>query len=240
MILSRVLPQAKDPDLAKNFAVFTTLGLILLGFAFPYLMTWLFSLFPEDTPEWAKGLVVAAGALWFCWDMTDAMVSSAIKAATNQEISNYEEQNPDLAKIINTQRLEFCCFIPTTSRAKSSVVEKMAEGAVVLTLAQLGQNTTSPQDFRNFLNDIYAYLRAWLMLSIKYDSPMPVKYIKQRYPNEYRPNNAAYIRAIENIINMLEIPEVMECLDPRHRKSAISVAKEYLGTLINLLDKSDY
>jgi hypothetical protein len=246
----------------------TTLGLIALGFAFPYLVTWLFSLFPKDTPDWVKGLVVAGGALGFCWDMTDSMVGSAIKAATNQEIDNYEDENPDLAKIVNRQRLEYCCVIPKVSRSKSSVTDsnpsptlcercegrdaitrglaynekvlkKIAEGSVALTLTQLGRDTTtSPQDFKNFLNDIYAYLSAWLMLSIKYDRPMPVKYIKQRYPKETNPDKRAYEKAIENIISsMIEIPEVIACLDPRHKISAVAISKEYLGTLIKLLKK---
>ena len=268
MILSRVLPQAKDPDLAKNFAVLTTLSLIALGFAFPHLVTWLFSLFPQDTPDLVKGLVVGGGAILFCWDMTDSMVGSAIKAATNQEIGNYEDENPDLAKIVNRQRLEYSCVIPKVSRSKSSVTDsnpsptlcercegrdaitrglaynervlkKIAEGAVALTLTQLGRNkTTSQQDFNNFLNDIYAYLRAWLMLSIKYDRPMPVKYIKQRYLKENKPDKIAYVKAIENIINsLIESPLVIECLDYRYQKAAVMISKEYLVTLVKLLRK---
>ncbi|MGJ3254612.1 MAG: hypothetical protein ACFE0J_26295 [Elainellaceae cyanobacterium] len=187
MLFSKVLPKVKDPDSAKNFAVLTVLALVALAFALPYLLSWIFTLFPKETPEWAKPLVVTGVAILLSWDMVDSIVSSAIKAAKNQEISEYLEQKPNIAKIERQQGLEYCCVIPETSRSFTSVadggpsptickrrkgrdavtrglaynekvLEKVAETATSLTLVQLGKDkTTSKNDFKNFLNDIYAY-----------------------------------------------------------------------------------
>jgi|GEM_PF-2007795 len=84
-----------------------------------------------------------------------------------------------------------------------------------------------------FYDDIYIYLKAWLMQSIKYDSEMPVADIKQRYPNEIRPDKQAYIRVLLDIQSYwIYRPYVQQRLESDYKTHANEIIHNYLDKLI--------
>lgn len=102
-------------------------------------------------------------------------------------------------------------------------------------------------DLEIFRQDIYAYLKAWLMLSISNECKMEVAVIKQRYPNEHSPDIEAYINAITDVKErLIRHPEVVKCLKPRHpemasyytpecKETALQLEEQYLGILLDEL-----
>lgn len=257
MTLSRGLPQTKDSDLAKNVAIWTTLSFIGFGFAFPNLMIWLASLFPQGTPEPIKTLAIGGGITLLSWGAVSAVVGSAIDAAKKVGIKEYEDKNPEIAETRKKQETEYCCAIPLGQRSQESIEgtnpipdfckRRAGRDAVIRGLAYNDEllddistkatnsalielkihKTTTSNDYHMLRNDIYAYLKAWLMFSVAHDHIMPVKYIKQRFPLK-----TAYTKAIENVGKQIETYTVVKFLDERYRHEANSILHQYLDQLV--------
>lgn len=89
-----------------------------------------------------------------------------------------------------------------------------------------------------FRQDIFVYLKAWLMLSISNEREMPVNEIKLRYPDEQRPDISSYIDALTDIKErLIKHEEVVSVFDLNYREEAIDLLDEYLGKLISALEE---
>lgn len=99
----------------------------------------------------------------------------------------------------------------------------------------------SDDDLKVFCLDIYIYLKAWLMLSIKYRREMPVENIKQSYPSEKSPDRWAYIQAITEVKDkFIDRPNVIKSIDTEeYREPASEIIKKYLSYLIDELRTSN-
>ena len=74
------------------------------------------------------------------------------------------------------------------------------------------------------------------MLSIKNDREMDINKIKQRFPRESSPNIKAYRKALRLIKNeLIDKPQVDNCLEEKYRIKAKEIIKDYLSRLIKEL-----
>lgn len=131
------------------------------------------------------------------------------------------------------------------------LLQGIALAAVERTLEQINGNRRKEKLISGeevLFNDIYVYLKGWLMMSITHDCTMPINYIEQRYPNVNHPDHLAYITSIEIVRK--------ECIQSNKIVSAISYAVKddeypdiaasqaidlldnYLGILISELKKN--
>ena len=84
-----------------------------------------------------------------------------------------------------------------------------------------------------FQKDIYIYLKAWLIQSIKHERIMPIEDIKQRYRSELNPNKLAYINVLTSIKDKwMKRRSVQDCLSEEYREKANVIIDEYMGRLI--------
>jgi hypothetical protein len=101
------------------------------------------------------------------------------------------------------------------------------------------QEIQQDSDLKIFFQDIYVYLKAWLMLSIKHDREMDFKKIRQRYPKSDSPNVRAYIKALQYIRRYSIDSTVMErYITNEYIANSRQILKQYLKTLIEQLEKS--
>jgi hypothetical protein len=82
-------------------------------------------------------------------------------------------------------------------RALAIMGSRHALGKTYLSDEALAKDT----DFKTLFHDIYIYLKAWLMLSIKNRREMNLERIVQRYPSIEAPNTKAYTKALRYIRN---------------------------------------
>lgn len=88
-------------------------------------------------------------------------------------------------------------------------------------------------DFNIFQRDIYIYLKAWLIQSIKYDRMMPIGDIKQRYVSESNPHKSAYINVLTSIKNKwIKRPKVQNCFSDEYREEVNVIIDDYMERLI--------
>lgn len=101
-----------------------------------------------------------------------------------------------------------------------------------------------------FFQDIYVYLKGWLIMSITHKCTMPIIHIQQRYPSTHHPNRYAYITALKIIksvyIRTLEVYKATSvALEPMRNATlqedevitqAVNILDEYLTTLINEIE----
>lgn len=88
-------------------------------------------------------------------------------------------------------------------------------------------------DLTIFQKDIYIYLKAWLMQSIKYDRVMPISDIKQRHPSESNSDKLAYINVLTSIKDKwMKRPLIQDCLSEQYREEANVIIDDYMGRLI--------
>ena len=111
-------------------------------------------------------------------------------------------------------------------------------------LKSLGREKDSDYDIDNddalkiFQRDIYIYLKAWLMLSIRHRRGMPVEEIKRRYPTPISPDKYAYVRALRYVRDyLIDSQKLNEYLQHVYRDRARKIIKEYLTDLIEGLEK---
>lgn len=90
-------------------------------------------------------------------------------------------------------------------------------------------------DLQLFRQDIYVYLKVWLIFSITNEREMSVSEIKQRCLNSHKNYVSALLDIRERLIRH---PEVIQCLEPEYREDAIQLIEEYLDKLVALLQKS--
>lgn len=276
MIFSKVLPKSQNPGLARTYAIFTTLFLIViafilalfLAFGLPLLLShWL----DKDTPESIKSTInvliclVTSGLLVFIsWDMVDSMIGSAIQAAVDELIEDYKSRHTSEA-IIERQNLEFLSAVSLISKQQTNLTLKIAieqsshqvldrrfaRDAVMRGLAyddrflrgialSASRKAIYAEKDRNklnlFRNNIYVYLKAWLMFSIAADREMDIEIIKQQYPSEQKPDRRAYERALKDVKDrLINRPSVVKKLDPMYQEEAIKILEEYLIKLIDAL-----
>jgi hypothetical protein len=111
---------------------------------------------------------------------------------------------------------------------------------------ELGMDTASRseihsnQNLERFRKDIFIYLKAWLMLSVKYRREMRIEDIRRRYLNEALPHKDSYLRVLRYIRDYsIDHPELSERLEDRHRERAKQILKDYLTKLIGGLERLD-
>ncbi|MBH8552688.1 hypothetical protein I8751_09950 [Nostocaceae cyanobacterium CENA357] len=207
-------------------------------------------------------------SLWFSRETVKEIVVNAIKEAADDDNKTMKDQLETMRLKIEQ---EYCCAIPLNIRSTYSqkvdilysdiCVERAARDGVIKALAdedellkdialtgtqlalnELKRDDVSLPDTEVFRDDIYAYLKAWLMFSIRYERNMPVEYIKQRYPQRLIPDNNAYVVALENIQNKVIVIQLEKHLDKRlnttQKQLAVQITLQSLSKLINQLKKS--
>ncbi|PZV13324.1 MAG: hypothetical protein DCF22_10950 [Leptolyngbya sp.] len=94
-------------------------------------------------------------------------------------------------------------------------------------------------EFKILFYDIYIYLKAWLMLSIKNRREMDLERIVQRYPSIEAPNTKVYTKALRYIRNnSLEIEQLRGYIADDFIENARDMLRNYLERLIEGLDKN--
>ena len=88
-----------------------------------------------------------------------------------------------------------------------------------------------------FRQDIYIYLKAWVVCSIANDNEMPVSFVKQRCDSKNELYEKAILYIKEYCIKEQDVIGELERFDPelKHVEDAISLMDEYLMKLIKLL-----
>jgi len=121
--------------------------------------------------------------------------------------------------------------------------ELLVDVALRACLEALSKENASNEEIKRneslklFRQDIYVYLRVWMMFSIKNRREMPVRGIKHRYPNESSPDKYAYIRAIKYIRDhLIDRPNVSNLLKEEYRERSKEILKDYLTKLITGLE----
>ncbi|BAU13043.1 hypothetical protein LEP3755_35790 [Leptolyngbya sp. NIES-3755] len=123
-------------------------------------------------------------------------------------------------------------------RALGDEDELLQNIALRACLEALGKQDASNEEIKNmrlelFCQDIYVYLKAWLMISIRNRREMPFCEIRQRYPNEASPKKEYYVKAIRYVRNhLVDRPSVANLLREEHRERAKKILKDYLSKLI--------
>jgi len=288
-LISRFLPKSKNPELAKNQAVFTTLSLVFLSycvalclaFGLPILLP---KILPDNASEAVKlyiqialGAVMTVFFLWMSWDTVDAMVSSAIRADVSvtekrlaEELEQYKAENSE-KEHIKRQNLEFTAIVLEDSSSEiidglegysdkalrqafrrrvardfiirelaynDALLKKIAIEATKMTLKKAkmsGEEASQDEDTMIFWQDIYIYLKAWLMYSIYSDREMNVAVIKQRCQGR----QAQYINALTYIRQeLIKKRQVMEIFESEYKSDIIRVLEEYLNKLIAVLQQA--
>ncbi len=124
------------------------------------------------------------------------------------------------------------------------LLQGIAYTAVAQTLSRTNRNQLvhlTEETEQIFFQDIYVYLKAWLMMSITHGYPMQLGYIRQRYPSTHYPDRVAYIAALrivkERTIKSSRVTAQMnETLKDQYAlNQALTLLDEYLATLITQL-----
>ncbi|MBD2169430.1 hypothetical protein H6G04_34280 [Calothrix membranacea FACHB-236] len=205
---------------------------------------------PEILINFLISFALIGFSAWFSWDRINSTVTSAIQEAAQDEKENIENELKGIRRKIEQ---EYCCAIPLNIRntefqqvgnvpydfcarrvARDAVIKFLADNddllkiianaGIHLALTQLGQKNITKIDNELFIDDIYAYLKAWLMFSIRYERNMPVEYIKQRYPQGKIPDKEAYVIALEKIKNQVIFDDLEAYLDKRLNTTQKSMA----------------
>lgn len=193
-------------------------------------------------------------------------VGEAVKDAANQELQTYKDQHPNVKRAMEMRQREYVCRIPRGQESEYSVQRdqsicnrKTGRDAVTRSLSyndkllfhiasrsvqgvlrkHRGGRTQLEHEALEeiFANDVYVYLRGWLITSITHDCDMPISYITDRYPDEQSPNKEAYIEAFSTAQylftrNTRLRSRMNEILDnEEHTGEAIKLLDEYLGRL---------
>ena len=123
----------KHLDLAKNEAIYTTIGLIfsafivalVIAFGIPPLLS---SVLSSSTTDPTKtivtiltGLTTSVFFMWFSSDRIKTTVGLAIDAAVTQKSEEYIKQHPDVEERLRVQLQEYTCAIPVNHRSESSI-----------------------------------------------------------------------------------------------------------------------
>lgn len=201
-------------------------------------------------------------SLWFSRENIGNAVIEAIDIAA-KELAEQERKEISDQNIKRIQ--EYSCAIPRPTRSNkiefslpSNVcINRVARDAVVKALAdeddllreiasasiqyalnQLDRDINQT-DNELFIDDIYAYLKAWLMFSIRYERNMPIEYIRQRYRKNRLPDLEAYRIAIEKVRDRVIGSVLEERLDKRltasQRDRAIRLTVDLLTELSSAL-----
>jgi len=249
----------------KDHAVFTALFLIFLALLLSRVMP---LLVPQEKPilelvvggffltfSYSMVNALVGGAIDFAAeekqrDFLDKQSPDSIH--TLQELEYYSVIPPEHRKqagkllSVQTQTLE---DIEQDSRVRDTIVcglanedvlRRIAVKACAVALRKEDDRAYLETDLRfaRFRQDIYIYLRAWLIMSIKYKREMSIDLIQQGFPDENSPDKYAYIRAIryirEKSINKLRVEE---CLKAEHIESAKVILRQELDKLIETLHK---
>lgn len=220
------------------------------------------------------GLTTSVFFMWFSSDRIKTTVGLAIDSAVSQTVEKYEEENPNIGERKRIQLQEYTCAIPNAHRSEIAVrlsnpnqvicdrrvgrdavtrslsyndqlLKGIALAAADEVLDRIHGKGKAPKAVREiFLTDIYAYLKAWLMLSIAHDHVMPVRYIRQRYPTEQNPDKEAYSAALEFVKKRsIRNPTVSDAMtkilvDQYAIDQAKNLLDEYLTILISELKGS--
>lgn len=219
------------------------------------------------------GLITSVFFMWFSSDKIKSTVELAIDSAVSQRVEKYEKENPTINEQRVIQLQEYTCSIRRDRRSeiairlsnpdkivcdrrigRDAVTRSLSyndellngiAGAAAMEVLEKKYGKKIPQESRDiFFTDIYAYLKAWLMLSIAHDHVMPIEYIRQRYPTERHPDKEAYPAALEYVKDrFMKSKKVSTCmanilLDEHAIEQANNLLDEYLTILISELRKS--
>jgi hypothetical protein len=97
--------------------------------------------------------------------------------------------------------------------------------AVNLALGRKSESEVTPEVF-NYYEDVYVYLKVWLICSIKYDTNMPIEWINMMAQDKRKHIEAlSYIK--DKILNSRNIKELLPTQESRE------VAAKYIGNLVD-------
>jgi hypothetical protein len=157
----------------------------------------------------------------------------------------------DPSLIIFEQRLGRDAVIRSLSY-NDKLLQGIALASTIKTLKRINKNKKQVDQAEEeiFFNDIYVYLKGWLMLSITHSHEMPISYIQQRYPNIRKPNWRAYVMALEivrddHIKKPIVLQAINETLKNDEYKTwaatqANNLLERYLNVLIDELKKNRF
>lgn len=92
-----------------------------------------------------------------------------------------------------------------------------------------GKIATQDEDSTFFYQDIFIYLKAWLMHSISNDRVMDIGTIQQQCPNK----TIEYISALDHIRQtLIRSNKVMRCIEDEYQSEAVQLLDLYLDKLI--------
>lgn len=203
-------------------------------------------------------LITTAFFALFSWDMVNDKVRSAIKAdvavkeLANSEkeylkrqdlefqsvtgvgiyeinpISNYELDKSFKARMARDTIIKGLEHNDDLFKRISIEATIEALDAYHISQAEVSQYN----DIAVFRQDVFIYLKSWLMQSIMNGRYMNVSVVKQRYPDK----EAAYVKALTHVRNILiKKRQVVEKLQPQYREDSIKMLEEYLDYLIKSL-----
>jgi hypothetical protein len=190
-------------------------------------------------------LVVGGPLLVFLVNEAKTTITDVIDNIKNEEIKEYKQQNPKIEDLREKQKQEYVTVVTSQQFSKNiasryAIIARLAYDdkmlrkiALIVTRDVFNQ----PKEFSNeqnfFRNDIYIYLKAWLMLSIYHEYEMPVESIKQSYPNiDY------YVKALKAIDEPIK-DLVLPSLDEKHQESAFQILQDYRDHLIDLIKNKE-
>ncbi|MER3434597.1 MAG: hypothetical protein C4288_14530 [Leptolyngbya sp. ERB_1_1] len=172
---------------------------------------------------------------------------------TLQELEYYSEIPFEFrrrsTKLLGVQGSGTLEDIVTESRIRNAIVcgfanepmlRRLALKACAVALGSEDDKSYLENDrrFGRFREDVYIYLRAWLIMSIKYKRAMPLELIQQGFPDEASPDKYAYVRAIRYIRETsIDKSGVEECLDANYRGAAKVILRQELDKLIKTLQE---
>jgi len=203
-------------------------------------------------------LLLGGGRLLLLVNSLETTINNAI----DEEIAKYKAENLER---LQKQEQEYCYSIPEPVRSeespyignKYSVVERRAACDAIIKrwadndtflnqMVAIGivpvlgksKNEETPKEKKErdiLINDIFVYLKAWLMFSIRYGYPMPFNYIKQSYSGKN--SKESYLTALNEIRVSIRKQFVIDNLDRKYLDLQIEILEEYLDKLIKLIEE---
>ncbi|MBG1242569.1 hypothetical protein [Nostoc sp. NZL] len=153
-------------------------------------------------------------------------------------------QNDNELEIIKTKALIRDEIVNVLTKNQDNLLTSIATKASRYTLNK--EKLTHEEQLKDidlheleiFRQDIFIYLKAWLVISIKYDREMQSELIKQSHPSEESPKKQDYLKALRYIKdNLMERDTVAQYFQEKYKHEAREIIKFYLNRLIERIKK---
>ena len=193
----------------------------------------------------------------FSWDMVNDKVRSAIRAdvavkeSENSEREYFKRQDLEFKSVTGA---DLYSISPSSDKAldqsfrsrmardsiigglayDDTLLRKIANGATKEALSAHipGVRANKDETITIFRQDIFIYLKSWLMHSVMNGRCMDISVVKQRCPGK----KAQYVKALTYIRETsIKQRQVVEKLDSQYKYHSIQMLEKYLDILIDFL-----